>query len=166
MALYELMNFLKLRNSLVGLIFLFSAGLSVPIFIMRQNFLSVPKELEDSARIDGANWFQVFRHVAVPLAAPGMVVVAIFTFVQVWGDFLITLTMIDKDAMMTIAVGVRKVATTGISGFFAGSQHTGKFATYGADAALYLMAMAPVVLVWVFLQRWFMRGMTEGVLKF
>ena len=166
MALYELMSFLKLRNSLLGLILLFSAGLSVPIFIMRQNFLSVPRELEDSARIDGAGWLQVFRHVAMPLAAPGMVVVAIFTFVNVWGDFLVTLTMIDRDAMMTIAVGVRKVATTGISGFFAGSQFTGKFATYGADCALFLMAMAPVVLLWIFLQRWFMRGMMEGVLKF
>lgn len=165
MALYELMSFLHLRNSLVGLILLFSAGLSVPIFIMRQNFLGVPRELEDAARIDGANWLQVFRNVAVPLAAPGMVVIAIFTFVGVWGDFLVTLTMIDKDAMMTISIGVRKAATTGISGFFAGSQMTGKFATYGADAALYLMAMAPVVLVWIFLQRWFMRGMAEGILK-
>ena len=165
MALYEMMSFLHLRNSLVGLILLFSAGLSVPIFIMRQNFLAVPRELEDAARIDGANWLEVFWHVAVPLATPGMVVIAIFTFVQVWGDFLVTLTMVDKDAMMTISIGVRKAATTGISGFFAGSQMTGKFATYGADAALYLMAMAPVVLVWIFLQRWFMRGMTEGVLK-
>lgn len=166
MALYELMSFLNLRNSLLGLILLFSAALSVPIFIMRQNFLSLPRELEEAAHIDGATWLQVFRHIAVPLAAPGMVVVAIFTFVRVWGDFLVTLTMIDKDAMMTIAVGVRKLGTAGISPFFAGSALTGKFSTYGADAALYLIAMAPVVLVWIFLQRWFMRGLTEGVLKF
>lgn len=166
MALYELMDFLKLRNSLLGLVLLFSAALSVPIFIMRQNFLSLPKELEEAARIDGATWLQVFGRIAVPLAAPGMIVVAIFTFVRVWGDFLVTLTMIDKDAMMTIAIGVRKLGTAGISPFFAGSQLTGKFSTYGADAALYLIAMAPVVFVWVVLQRWFMRGLTEGVLKF
>ena len=166
MALYELMSFLQLRNSLIGLTLLFSAALSVPIFIMRQTFLSLPRELEEAARIDGATWPQVFRHIAVPLGAPGMVVVAIFTFVRVWGDFLVTLTMIDKDAMMTIAVGVRKLGTAGISAFFAGSSLTGRFATYGADAALYLIAMAPVVIVWILLQRWFMRGMTEGVLKF
>jgi ABC-type glycerol-3-phosphate transport system permease component len=74
--------------------------------------------------------------------------------------------MIDVDAMMTISIGVRKLGTAGISSFFAGSQLTGKFSTYGADAALYLIAMAPVVIVWVGLQRWFMRGLTEGVLKF
>jgi ABC-type glycerol-3-phosphate transport system permease component len=165
MALYELMSFLQLRNSLLGLTLLFSASLSVPIFVMRQTFLSLPRELEEAARIDGATWLQVFRHIAVPLGAPGMVVVAIFTFVRVWGDFLVTLTMIDRDAMMTIAIGVRKVGPSFISAFFTDSSLTGRFATYGADAALYLIAMAPVVVVWVLLQRWFMRGMTEGVLK-
>jgi ABC-type glycerol-3-phosphate transport system permease component len=99
------------------------------------------------------------------MGASGIVVVAIITFVRVWGDFLVTLTMIDDPSLMTISIGVRKAATTGISAFFAGSQFTGKFATYGADAALYLMAMLPVVLVWVCLQRWFMRGLSEGVLK-
>jgi len=165
MALYELMSFLKLRNSLIGLILLFSSSLTVPIFIMRQTFLNIPRELEESARIDGASWWQVFRHIAVPLGAPGVVVVAIITFVRVWGDFLVTLTMIDKDNLMTISIGVRKAATTGISAFFAGSQFTGKFATYGADAALYLMAIVPVVLLWVLLQKWFIRGLAEGVLK-
>lgn len=165
MALYELMSFLKLRNSLIGLVLLFSSSLTVPIFIMRQTFLNIPRELEESARIDGASWWQVFRHIAVPLGAPGVVVVAIITFVRVWGDFLVTLTMIDKDNLMTISIGVRKAATTGISAFFAGSQFTGKFATYGADAALYLMAIVPVVLLWVLLQKWFIRGLAEGVLK-
>jgi ABC-type glycerol-3-phosphate transport system permease component len=165
MALYELMSFLHLRNNLLGLILLFSSALSVPVFIMRQTFLSLPREVEEAARIDGAGWLAVFRHIAVPLAAPGMVIVAIFTFIRVWGDFLVTLTMIDRDAMMTIAVGVRKVST-GTTAFFSDSQLTGRFSTYGADAAIYLMAAAPVVVVWIVLQRWFMRGLTEGVMKF
>ncbi|MEM7539276.1 MAG: carbohydrate ABC transporter permease, partial [Chloroflexota bacterium] len=55
MALYELMNFLKLRNSLFGLILLFGAALPVPIFIMRQSFLAIPQEIEESAMLDGAN---------------------------------------------------------------------------------------------------------------
>jgi ABC-type glycerol-3-phosphate transport system permease component len=165
MALYELMSFLKLRNSLVGLILLFSSGLTVPIFVMRQTFLNLPRELEESARIDGANWWQVFWHIAVPMAASGSVVVAIITFVRVWGDFLVTLTMVDRDALNTISIGVRRTATTGGTAFFADSALVGKFATYGADAALYLMAILPVVLIWVFLQRWFVRGLSEGVLK-
>src|SRR5262249_61185962 len=62
MALYELMAFLHLRNSLIGLILLFSGGLSTPIFIMRQTSLAIPKELEDAARIDGAGWLDLVRH--------------------------------------------------------------------------------------------------------
>jgi len=166
MALYELMAFLHLRNSLVGLILLFSAGLSTPVFIMRQTYLSMPRELEDAARIDGAGWLDVFRYVAVPLGIAGMVVVAIFTFVGVWGDFLVTLTMIDQDRWLTISVGIRKLLTTGtVSPFFAGSQFTGKFATYGTDCALLLTSALPAVVIYIALQRWFVRGLTEGILK-
>ncbi len=166
MALYELMAFLHLRNSLLGLILLFSSGLSTPIFIMRQTYLSIPKELEDAALIDGASWLRIFWHVAVPLGAAGMVVVAIFTFVGAWGDFLVTLTMIDQDKWMTISVGIRKLLTTGtVAPFFAGSQLTGKFATYGTDCALLLASAAPAVVVYIVLQRWFVRGLTEGIMK-
>lgn len=166
MALYELMAFLHLRNSLLGLILLFSAGLSTPVFIMRQTYLAMPRELEDAARIDGAGWLDVFRFVAIPLGIAGMVVVAIFTFVGVWGDFLVTLTMIDQDRWLTISVGIRKLLTTGtVSPFFAGSQFTGKFATYGTDCALLLTSALPAVIIYIALQRWFVRGLTEGILK-
>jgi ABC-type glycerol-3-phosphate transport system permease component len=166
MALYELMAFLHLRNSLLGLILLFSAGLSTPIFIMRQTYLAVPRELEEAARIDGASWLQVFWFLGVPLGSAGMVVVAIFTFVGVWGDFLVTLTMIDQDTLLTISVGIQKLLSSGnTSPFFAGSQFTGKFATYGTDCALLLTSAAPAVIIYALLQRWFVRGLTEGILK-
>lgn len=165
MALYELMDFLHLRNSLLGLILLFSGGLSTPIFIMRQTYLSVPKELEEAARIDGATWLELFWYMAAPLGMAGMVVVAIFTFVGVWGDFLITLTMIDQDTLLTISVGIQKLLLT-VTPFFAGSSFTGKYATYGTDCALLLTSAAPVILIYILLQRWFVRGLTEGVLKF
>ncbi|MGH2457960.1 MAG: carbohydrate ABC transporter permease [Chloroflexota bacterium] len=164
MALYELMSFLHLRNSLLGLILLFSGGLSTPIFIMRQTYLSVPKEIEEAARIDGASWLQVFWFLAVPLGAAGMVVVAIFTFVAVWGDFLVTLTMIDQDTLLTISVGIQKLLVT-VTPFFAGSSFTGKYATYGTDCALLLTSAAPVVIIYIALQRWLVRGLTEGILK-
>lgn len=167
MALYELMSFLHLRNSLLGLILLFSGALSTPIFIMRQTYLSVPKEIEDAGRIDGANWLQLFWFLAVPLGTAGMVVVAIFTFVAVWGDYLITLTMIDQDSLLTISVGVQKLLTSmSNSSVFTGSTYTGKFATYGTDCALLLTAAAPVVILYILLQHWFVRGLSEGVLKF
>lgn len=165
MSIYELMSFLGLRNSLIGLILYFSSALPVPIFIMRQGFLSVPRELEESALVDGAGWFRVFWSVALPIAFNALILVMILTFVGVWGDFLVTFILIDQDASMTIAVGAQKVlvmpyATTITPGF------AGLFTTEAANAAVLLLASAPVVLVYLVLQRWFMRGLTEGALKF
>ena len=167
MALYELMVFLGLRNSITGLILLFSAALPVPIFIMRQAFLNVPKELEESARIDGAGWFRVFWNIALPLSASALVVLAILVFVQTWGDFLITFTMIDKDSQSTLSLGIRKVMV-GAGGYqaFLSQEFAGLFATQAADAAMLLTAAAPAIVIYLVLQRWFMRGVTEGALKF
>lgn len=167
MALYELMSFLRLRNSLFGLILLFASGLPIPIFIMRQAFLAIPKEIEESALIDGASWFQVFWRIALPLALSAMVVVATLAFVGVWSDYLVTYTMIDKNDQMTISVGVRKVLTASYETATTTIPHLrGRFAHEAADAAMLLFSAIPVILIYALLQRWFMRGLTEGALKF
>ena len=72
MALYELMEFLHLRNSHLGLILLFPSAISVALFIMRQNFLSVPREIEDAALIDGAGTWRLFLSVDMPFARGGL----------------------------------------------------------------------------------------------
>lgn len=160
MAAYELMHFLHLRNSLPGLILAFSGGLSVPIFIMRQSFLAIPRELEDAARIDGANRWQLFSRVAVPLATGGMIVVALFTFVDVWGEFLFSITMLDKSRLFTMAIGVAMQQTSGQQ------IQVQDVVGYGATAAVYLIAAYPVMLLFIFMQRHFMRGIMEGGIKF
>lgn len=167
MALYELMAFLKLRNSLFGLILLFSAGLPIPIFIMRQAFLSIPREIEESALIDGANWFQIFWRIAFPLATSAMVVVATLAFVGVWSDYLVTYTMIDRNDQLTISVGIQKVLTGSYEAATATVPHLrGQFAHEAADAAMLLFSAFPVIVVYALLQRWFMRGLTDGAIKF
>jgi ABC-type glycerol-3-phosphate transport system permease component len=167
MALYELMSLLKLRNSLFGLILLFASALPVPIFIMRQAFLAIPKELEESALIDGANWWQVFARIAVPLSTSAMVIVATLSFVGVWSDYLVTFTMIDRDSQLTISVGIRKVLTSGYETATAIVPHLrGQFASEAADAAMLLFSALPVIIIYALLQKWFMRGITEGAIKF
>ncbi len=167
MALYEMMSFLKLRNSLFGLVLLFSSHLPVPIFIMRQAFLAIPKELEESATIDGANQWQIFWRIAMPLATSAMVIVATLAFVGVWSDYLITFTMIDRDTQLTISVGIRKVLTSGYETATANVPHLrGQFASEAADAAMLLFSAFPVIMIYALLQRWFMRGITEGAIKF
>ncbi|HEY3341379.1 MAG TPA: carbohydrate ABC transporter permease, partial [Anaerolineae bacterium] len=164
MALYELMTFLHLRNSLVGLILLFGSGVPVTIFIMRQTFLSVPREIEESALIDGANWFMVFWKIALPLAAGGIVVVATLAFIGAWSDFLTTYTLIDKDSQMTISIGIQKVLATSYEAALS-PRFRGQFAGEASDATMLVFAAFPVVLLYALLQKWFMKGLMEGAVK-
>ena len=156
MAQYELMNFLGLRNNLLGLILAFSAGLAVPVFIMRQSFLNLPNDFEDAARVDGCNRFQTFWYVMMPMAAGSAAVVALFEFIRVWGEYLFTLTMIDDRNLFTLGVGMAMtlIGTT---------VEFGEFTSYGAQAAAYVMAAAPVAFFFLLLQRWFVRGRREGL---
>jgi ABC-type glycerol-3-phosphate transport system permease component len=137
----------------------FSGRLSVPIFIMRQAFLAIPRELEDAALIDGANRWQLFWKVALPLVTGGMIVVALFTFIDAWGEFIFTITMLDQNRLFTMSVGVAMHQ----SGTAIQAQDV---VGYGASAAVYLIAAYPVMLLFIFMQRYFMRGLMEGGLKF
>jgi len=159
MATYELMEFLKLRNTHLGLILLFPSAISVALFIMRQNFLAVPREIEDAALIDGAGTWRLFLNVDMPFARGGVLVVAIFEFIYVWGEYLTTLTLIDFPELETVSIAVTKLS--GWSAHFTSSILAG----YGTESAAYVTAMVPVILVFVLMQRWFMRGLSEGILK-
>lgn len=159
MALYELMEFLHLRNSHLGLMLLFPSAISVALFVMRQNFLGVPRELEEAAIIDGASTWRLFWDVDVPFVRGGIAVVAIWEFIYVWGEYLITLTMIDFPELETVAIAVTKLE--GWAAHFTSTLLAG----YGAESAAYVVAMTPVILVFILLQNWFVRGLSEGILK-
>jgi multiple sugar transport system permease protein len=162
MAQYELMHFLHLRNNLFGLSLLFSSNLSVAIFIMRQNFLSLPREIEEAAIIDGAGRWRLFFAIAVPFAASGMLVVAILTFVSVWGEYLATLTMIDDQKLYTLGVGMAMFDTGGAELM----QADGRVSQQGIFSAGYLLASIPAILLYLAMQKYFVKGMTEGALKY
>jgi ABC-type glycerol-3-phosphate transport system permease component len=159
MALYELMSALHLRNSHLGLMLLFPSAISVALFVMRQNFLGIPRELEEAATMDGANTWQLFWRVDAPMVKGGIAVVAIWEFIYVWGEYLTTLTLIDFPELETVSIAVTKLQ--GWGAHFTSSILAG----YGAESAAYVMAMAPVILVFILLQKWFVRGLTEGILK-
>jgi multiple sugar transport system permease protein len=159
MALYELMEFLHLRNSHLGLVLLFPSAISVALFVMRQNFLGIPRELEEAAIIDGANTWRLFLDVDIPFVRGGIAVVAIWEFIYVWGEYLVTLTLIDFPELETVAIAVTKLQ--GWAAHFTSSLLAG----YGAESAAYVVAMLPVILVFVLLQSWFVRGLSEGILK-
>jgi multiple sugar transport system permease protein len=162
MARYELMHALHLRNSLFGLILLFASNLSVPLFIMRQNFLTMPREIEDAARIDGAGRWRLFLSIAVPFAASGMLVVAILTFVNVWGEYMTTITMIDDQNLYTLGVGLAMFDTGGAELM----QAEASVSQQGIRSAGYLLASIPAILLYITMQKYFVKGLTEGALKF
>jgi multiple sugar transport system permease protein len=162
-ALYEMMDKLGLRNSLNGLVLYFASQITVGTFIMRQAFLHIPRELEDAARIDGARTFRILWHVAVPMVTSAVLVVTVLKFVEVWGEFLITYTLIDDQTKLTAAVGYAMVSMISPAMSQVRMQ---ELSIYGVNNAAAVVLMAPAVLVYVALQRWFVRGMLEGVLKF
>jgi ABC-type glycerol-3-phosphate transport system permease component len=162
-ALYEMMDKFGLRNNLNGLVLYFASQVTVGVFIMRQAFLNVPRELEDSARIDGAHTFQVLWHVALPMVTSAVLVVTILKFVDVWGEFLVTYTLIDDQNRLTAAVGYAMVSMISPA---LSQVRLAELSIYGVNNASAVVLLLPAVLLYVGLQRWFIRGMLEGVLKF
>jgi ABC-type glycerol-3-phosphate transport system permease component len=161
MAQYEVMHAFDLRNSLFGLALLFASDLGVPIFIMRQYFLSLPRDVEDAAKIDGAGRWRLFLEIALPSATSGLMIVATLTFVNVWGEYMTTLTMIDDPNLYTLGVGLTMFGGCGA----AVRQSGANISRQGIRAASYLVASAPAVLLYLAMQDYFIQGLTGEEIK-
>ncbi len=129
-----------LRNSYVGLILPYAAS-AFGIFLLRQAFLGVPRELEDAARIDGCSIWGIWWHVMLPAVRPALITLAVFTFVAMWGDFLWPLLLLDNPRLYTLPLGVANLASA-----------------FSADwrliAAGSLMSVVPVLVLFLVLQRY------------
>jgi ABC-type glycerol-3-phosphate transport system permease component len=121
-------------------------------FLLRQFYLTIPRELADAARVDGANPWQIYRHIYVPLARPALATVAIFTFMWSWNDLIDPLIYLRDLPTYTVTVGLA---------FFKG-QFVGKWPEMMAGA---LVSLAPMVILFVVAQRQFVRGITLTGIK-
>jgi raffinose/stachyose/melibiose transport system permease protein len=126
--------------------------LSFSILLFTAFLRSIPLELEESARMDGATTWQTFRQLIFPLLAPMSATVAIFAFLASWNDFMMPSLIIADSAQQTIPV-VQNIFQTQFS------------TNYNISFASYLMAMAPAIIVYLFTQRWVMEGVTQGAVK-
>ncbi|GAA4063312.1 carbohydrate ABC transporter permease [Agromyces indicus] len=126
--------------------------LSFSILLFTAFLRSIPLELEESARIDGATTWQTFRQLIFPLLAPMSATVAIFAFLASWNDFMMPSLIIADSAQQTLPV-VQSIFQTQFSN------------NYNVSFASYLMAMAPAIIVYLFTQRWVMEGVTQGAVK-
>lgn len=136
----------------LGLILPFAVN-AFGIFLLRQAFLGIPKELEESAVIDGCNSLQVFLKVLLPLIKPSLAVLAIFTFIGSWGEFLWPSIILTKDTLYTLPVGIND-----LQGTFSGSN-------YRLIAAGSMISILPIVIFFAALQKYFIQGTNGGAVK-
>jgi ABC-type glycerol-3-phosphate transport system permease component len=119
---------------------------------MRSFFLSLPRELGDAARIDGAGDFGVFWHIYLPLARPGIATVVIIQSMNIWNEFMFAATFLSSPKLKTIQPAL--------------FQAVGQYATdYTALSSGLALALVPVVTVFLVLQRQFISGLTAGAMK-
>ena len=128
-------------------------GSAFNIFLLRQFFMTIPRELSDAARIDGCNELRILWNVVLPLAKPALAVVALFHFMYVWNDFLGPLIYLTDQKMFTLALGLQ----------FFQSRHGGS--DWNTLMAASTMVVLPVILLFFFTQRTFIQGLQLTGLK-
>ena len=150
---FLLMDRLHLLDSLFGLILLYVASnLPFTIFLLRGFFEAIPKEYEESFRLDGAGTLRVLVSLIVPLALPAVAVVSMFIFSAAWDEFPVALTMINSSNHYTLPVGLADfigVHTVAWGPFFAAS----------------VIATVPVIVVFLISLRWFRSGVSLGAIR-
>ena len=153
MPLFIMMRWLGLVNTLASLVLTYlTFGLPLSIWLLKGFYDNIPPQLEQAARIDGATRFQAFLHIVMPLSTPGIVATAIYSFILAWNEYVYALTFINDKARMTLPIGLQR--------FFA------EYSTNwpGLMAASFIMSV-PVVVMFLVLQRYFVRALTEGAVK-
>jgi glucose/mannose transport system permease protein len=127
-------------------------GISITTLIFRNYYASVPNELIEASRIDGANIFGIYWYVLFPLSLPGFVVVMIWQFTSIWNDFLFAVTVIGNPDLQPITVALNNLAGSMI-------------VEWNVQMAGALIAAIPTLLVYILLGRFFVRGLMAGSLK-
>lgn len=151
--MFQFLKAIGLLNTLTGLSLSYLGGaVAFSIFLMRSFFLSLPKELGDAGRIDGCTEFGVFRHVYLPLAKPGIATVVIIQSMGIWNEFMFSNTFISSPSLKTIQAAL--------------FQAVGRYSTdYTALSSGLMLALVPIVTVYLILQKQFIQGLTAGALK-
>lgn len=153
-AIFETQKDLGLLNIPAGLIFPYVAlSLAISIFVMRGMFQTIPRELFDAARIDGAGPVRTLLGIMLPMVKNGVVVVIIINFVAAWGEYLLAKTLNTNQSAQTLPV-VLATATGGMGAW-----------VWPRLAAVYIMAITPGLIIFAFAQRWYIKGLQEGALK-
>lgn len=153
--LYVMMNKMGLINTLHGLVIIY-ISLSIPftVYILTGFFGSLPKELEEAAVIDGCSDFEVFWHIMLPLASPGLITAAIFNGIGLWNEYQLVLVFVGDGEKRTLALGLYSLQSA--------MQYTGDWVGLFAGVSI---VMVPTIVLFIFLSEKMISGITMGANK-
>ena len=153
--LYVLLNLVGLSNSLVG-VSLMIAMYQLPFatYMMRISFEAIPRDLEESALIDGCGTFGVLWRIMMPAVTPGLVTVGLFAFLAAWNDFFAPLILLTDPTKQPLPVAIANMR-----------QQTMGVINYGATEAGVVVMAIPCVILFLLLQRYYVRGFMSGAIK-
>ncbi|MDD3420490.1 MAG: carbohydrate ABC transporter permease [Candidatus Gastranaerophilales bacterium] len=138
-------------NGFLGLILPFAVN-AFGIFLMRQSYMGIPKEMDEAAICDGCNSFELWYKVLLPMSKPALATLAIFTFVGCWGEFLWPSIVLSKQTMFTLPVGINH-----LQGVFSSN--------WRYIAAGSVISTVPILIFFLSLQKYFISGQNQGALK-
>jgi len=151
--LVEVLREIGLYASIPGLVLVHVVyGIPITTLIFRNYYAGIPTELLEAGKIDGADFFGIYRHIMLPISAPGFVVVAIWQFTSIWNEFLFGLIITNDPQLRPVTVALQNLS---------GSQ----FTQWNVQMAGALLVAMPTLLVYIFLGKYFLRGLLAGSLK-
>lgn len=151
--LFQILKTLNWFNTYQGLIIPEVANqLPFGIFLIRQFCISLPGEVFESASMDGCNEWKLFTKIAIPMLKPAVASLAIFTFVKSWNDYMWQLIAVTKKEMMTLPVGLATLQTDVVK-------------IYGEILAGAVVSALPLIIVFIFFQKYFVKGISAGAVK-
>jgi arabinogalactan oligomer/maltooligosaccharide transport system permease protein len=153
LPLYVVLDRLGLLNSMLGLVLVYSTT-AIPfcVWTLKGYFDSLPKELEEAARIDGASPWTIFRVIILPLARPGLAVTALFSFMTAWNEFIMASTFMTDESRYTLPVLIQSSV----------GQYSADWGLFAAGA---IVTSVPVMIAFYVLQRYLVGGLTAGAVK-
>jgi raffinose/stachyose/melibiose transport system permease protein len=151
--IFLLMKTLGLYDTRLSLVLIYAAsGMPFTIFVLSGFFRTLPKDLEDAARIDGANEWHIYWRIMLPLIRPALATVAIFNFIPLWNDFFFPLILIQTDELKTIPAGMANL-----------------FGTFQTDWAMIFAGLTigslPLIVLFLFASKHIIKGLTAGAVK-
>lgn len=155
LPLYIVLGWVGLQNTVLGVALVLTMfQLPFGVFLMRNSFEAIPRELEEAALVDGANSITALRYISLPLVFPGVVTVALFSFIASWNEFLAPLIFLNGGDQYTIPIMLTNIVSNAYG-----------VVDYGALQAGVVISVAPTLVIYLLLQRFYVSGLVNGALR-